>query len=250
MTHIAYIPFTFPGVPGVQCAFHHRVGAGATGPREFGNISFDVGDNPDSVRKNREEMQQRLGFNAWAELKQVHGEVFIPDAVPTSLDAPGIIEADGQATAVPGLALLIKTADCQPILLAHENGKHVAALHVGWRGNRLGFPISGVQAFCRHYGFAPQELFAVRGPSLGPERAEFVNAVAEWPEPFLKWYNPETRTMDLWGLTNAQLQQAGLLPERIFGVNTCTMSNATDFFSYRAHPASGRQASLIWITGK
>lgn len=250
MTHIAYIPFAFPGVPGVRCAFHHRVGAGAAGPKEFGNISFDVGDAPDIVLKNREALQEKLGFRAWAELKQTHGDVFIPDAVPTPLDHPGVVEADGHATDVPGLALLIKTADCQPILLAHEDGAHVAALHAGWRGNRLEFPISGVRAFCRRFGFSARELFAVRGPSLGPDRAEFVNAAREWPAPFLKWHNPETKTMDLWGLTSAQLREAGLLPERIFGIDRCTLGNPEDFFSHRGNPASGRQASLIWIEGE
>jgi len=107
--------------------------------------------------------------------------------------------------------------------------------------------IHGVQAFCRHFGFSHLELFAVRGPSLGPARAEFVNAAHEWPAPFLAWFNKETKTMDLWGLTNAQLQKAGLLPERIYGINLCTLDNQETFFSHRANSESGRQASLIWI---
>ena len=247
MKHIAYIPFSFPGVPGVRCAFQQRLGVGATGPKEFGNISLEVGDAPEVVLENRRALQRELGFSAWAELKQVHGVTFVSDAVATQFESPGVIEADGQATDVPGLALLIKTADCQPILLAHEDGAHVAALHVGWRGNRFEFPVSGVYAFCQRFGFSPQELFAVRGPSLGPTKAEFVNAATEWPEPFLKWYDPDHRTMDLWGLTRAQLQQAGILPERIFGVDQCTLTNQEKFFSYRGDSASGRQASLIWI---
>lgn len=70
----------------------------------------------------------------------MHGDtlVFEPDAV--SWEAQPTADGDGLATSRPGLGLLIKTADCQPVLLAHRSGRHIAALHAGWRGNRCNFP--------------------------------------------------------------------------------------------------------------
>jgi hypothetical protein len=142
---------------------------------------------------------------------------------------------------------MVKTADCQPVLLAHESGRFVAGLHVGWRGNKINFPAGGVRVFCEHYGLRPEELFAVRGPSLGPEQAEFVNFAQDFGPGFEPWYRPETRTMDLWALTRHQLVQAGLRPDRVHGLELCTRTREREFFSYRRDKTTGRQAGIVWI---
>jgi copper oxidase (laccase) domain-containing protein len=53
--------------------------------------------------------------------------------------------------------------------------------------------------------------------------------------------------MNLWELTRHQLAEAGLAPERIFGLDLCTKSREEDFFSYRRDKTTGRQAGIIWI---
>lgn len=247
------IRFAFPGVPGVHCAFQTRRGGISDGPWAGGNISYEVGDDPAAVAANRAALAASLDLAEWVEAKQVHGDAMIIDPEPVqlaaALAATPVAQADGLATARPGVGLVIKTADCQPILLAHESGRYVAALHAGWRGNRIGFPQSGVRAFCERYGFPPREVLAVRGPSLGPAAAEFVNFATEWGQDFARWFRSATRTMDLWTLTRHQLAAAGLLPERIFGLDLCTHALPDDFFSYRRAATTGRQASIIWMEG-
>ena len=61
------------------------------------------------------------------------------DPEPRDIGDGPSADGDGLATARPGQALIIKTADCQPILLAHKSGKYVGALHAGWRGNVQNF---------------------------------------------------------------------------------------------------------------
>ena len=78
-------------------------------------------------------------------------------------------------------------------------------------------------------------------------RKEFVNFDKEWGPQFVPWFDEESRTMDLWGLTRHQLVQAGIPARNIFGLDICTASNNDQFFSYRCARASGRQASIIWI---
>jgi len=249
---VSCIPFAFPGVPRVRCAFHTRPGGVSLGGFGGGNIAFSVEDDPAHVAANRRsllELLQPQGLNAWAELYQVHGDgmVFEPEPVAceTAVTEPG----DGMATARPGLGLLIKTADCQPILLAHKSGAYIAAMHAGWRGNRCDFPVTGVARFCERYGLEPRDLLAVRGPSLGPGNAEFINFAREWGDQYLPWFDADSKTMDLWGLTRHQLERAGLPARSIFGLDLCTASNDNQFFSYRREKRSGRQASLIWIAG-
>ncbi|MDR2054338.1 MAG: polyphenol oxidase family protein, partial [Desulfovibrio sp.] len=216
---ISHIPFAFPGLANVRCAFQTRRGGASAGSFGGGNIAFNTGDDPACVAANRASLRRVLGLDLVAELEQVHGDdmIFEPTPIPwgIALHAGAAGKGDGLATSRRGLALLIRTADCQPLLLAHRSGDYIAALHVGWRGNRRSFPVSGARRFCRQYGLDPGDVLAVRGPSLSPPRAEFVNFAAEWGPSFSRWFEPASGTMDLWGLTRAQLLEAGLAERHI-----------------------------------
>ncbi len=249
---ITGIPFSFPGLEKVQCLFQTRIGGASAGAYGGGNISYVTKDVPEAVCQNRVALQAKVG-HPFCELSQVHGDALIFEPQPTLVEAARtsagnvLPEADGQATHKAGLALMIKTADCQPILIAHKSGQYIMALHVGWRGNKIAFIESAIGRFCQHYAIVPQDLFAVRGPSLGPTVAEFVHFSQEWGQEFLPWYDTAHKTMDLWNLTRHQLQQAGVLAQHIFGLDLCTYTMREHFFSYRQEKESGRQASLIWI---
>ena len=247
---VGCIFFAFPGLPEVECAFTTRTGGFGEPPYAGANYSFDVGDDPRAVRSNREALRERLGFDSWVELNQVHGTEVHVDPVPGRLGRPGALPGDGSVTSAPGRALVVKTADCQPILLAHKSGNYVMALHVGWRGNLADLPGRGVAVFCAAYGLDPSDILAVRGPSLGPAHSEFINFDEEFGPEFARWHDAETRTVDLWSLTRHQLCAAGLRPENVFGLDLCTKSLPESFFSYRAERVTGRQAALIWIKRK
>lgn len=244
-----FIEFSPPFPTRARCVFQTRQGGVSNGPFAEGNIAFSVEDDPGHVLQNRQKLIAALGVPAWAEENQVHGDDLVLDAEATALESSGTFDADGLATTRQGLALMIKTADCQPILVGHKEDKAILALHVGWRGNRIGFIQSAIARFCRHYVLQPQDLWAVRGPSLGPARSQFVNFATEWGDEFLPWFNTQTSTLDLWGLTAHQLQEAGLAMENIFGVDICTFENPQLFFSHRRDKGrSGRQAAFIWLT--
>ncbi len=154
--------------------------------------------------------------------------------------------ADALATKQAGTGLMVKVADCQPVLLAHLSGRFIGALHVGWRGNRSGAILQWIDAFCRAYRILPRDVCAVRGPSLGPDKSEFVNFEEEWGQGFAAYLDPATQTVDLWRLTRDQLLDAGLDPARIFSLDLCTYSLSETFFSHRRSKDQGRQAGIIW----
>jgi len=238
----AVIPFAFPGIEKVRCYF-------TTG--HYGNISLEAcqGEEEHALTVDRrKDLGRLLGFSVWTELRQVHGALLLAEAALTSPEESSPLEADGLATKQPGHALLVKAADCQPILLAHVSGDYVAALHCGWRGNTLDFPAEGLAAFCLAYSLKAEEVLAVRGPSLGPGGAEFVNFDQEWPERFRPWFNQATRRMDLWSLTKEQLLKAGMRPEHIFSLDLCTaaLGGQGHLFSFRLGHAQ-RQGALIFI---
>lgn len=121
------------------------------------------------------------------------------------------------------------------------------ALHVGWRGNRNDFILEAVSKFCEKYRLNAKDLLAVRGPSLGPKEAQFVNFDTEWGATYAAWFNIQEQTLDLWELTRHQLRQAGLLQENIHGLDFCTKTMHKQYFSHRQDNQTGRQASLIWF---
>ncbi|QGY39152.1 laccase domain-containing protein [Pseudodesulfovibrio cashew] len=254
MAAIAFFPFEFVGIPGVGCAFTSRRGGLSEPPHDSANLSFDVNDEPDKVAGNRRLVFDRLELTGWCECNQVHGGVIHADPAPIAPEEHAMLEGDGMTTATPGHGLVIKTADCQPILLAHRSGRYVAGLHAGWRGNKINFPGEGVRFFCETYGLDPKDVFAVRGPSLSPAAAEFVNFETDFGPGFKQYFDPETKRADLWRMTRDQLMAAGVPEKQLFSFDLCTMGMDDTFFSYRKACASpnrdtGRQAGIIWIKG-
>ena len=247
---LSFLPFPFYGVPRVRCAFQTRAWGVSEGPYACGNIAFDVGDDPRRVSRNRREFAATLGLSAFAEVDQ-RGDALVfdpPAAPPDEFDAaPAFPCGGGMATDRRGFGLVIRTADGQPVLVTDRAGEHIAAFRVGLRESRSGFLGAGIATFCERYGLTPRDLLAVRGPSLGPQRAEFVNYDTEWGPDFAEWFDARDRTMNLWKLTRAQLAEAGLPDDQIFGLDLCTASMPDTFFSYRRDRLCGRQAGVIWI---
>ncbi|MBQ7457118.1 MAG: laccase domain-containing protein [Desulfovibrio sp.] len=241
--HLTTLAFQFPTLPHIHCCFTLKqpVEGDVFG---FGNLSYDVSDDPkrvDAARACLLAQEKAHGLKALVEVHQVHGESLLFDPVGDCATQC----ADGLATREAGLGLLIKTADCQAILFTDRVGSCLMALHVGWRANRSGFIKKAVLALTQRYGVQPKDLLAVRGPSLSPLNAEFVHFDQEWGASFAPWFDPATKTMDLWGLTRAQLVDAGLLPRHIFGIDLCTMGNP-HCYSYRREKQCGRQGGIIW----
>lgn len=230
------IQFAFPFLPKVKAVFTTAVS---------GNFSLEAGLPETETIATRKRLAKAAKIDDWVEMRQVHGDTLLVEPFGSGFSSSGLVEADGVCTERRGFALVVKTADCQPLLLAHKSGSHIAALHVGWRGNAINFPASGVKSFCDAYSLDPADILVARGPSLGPSKAEFVNYKTDWPQEFHRLINPDTKTMDLWTLTDTQLTAAGILPKNIFRLDLCTASLPGFLFSHR-NKHTARQASLIW----
>jgi YfiH family protein len=238
------LDFHFPDLPHIHCIFTTRLGGKSTGPFGEANLSLDVGDDPAHVLANRIALKEHMGVVRWQELRQVHGCEVLPDNGEDDLEGSER-QGDGLYTDAHQTALVIKTADCQPILLTDTHGRALAALHCGWRGNAANFPGHGVRAFCAAYGLDPSDVLAIRGPSLGPGQSEFRDFASTWDPMFRCYWDPTTRCINLWQLTRDQLMAAGVPGRQIFSIDLCTRSSPL-FFSYRRSVTTGRQAGIIW----
>ncbi len=78
------------------------------------------------------------------------------------------LEGDALITNVPGLLLVVRTADCLPVLFVDEARKAVGSVHCGWRGTRGRILERAVVALRESYGTDPASLLAALGPCIGP----------------------------------------------------------------------------------
>ncbi len=97
-------------------------------------------------------------------MRQLHSDIVCRlDAAPE-----GPLEGDALLTNVPGLVLVIRTADCLPVLLFDEPNRAVAAVHCGWRGTEKRILEKAVRAMGEAYGSKPAAMIAALGPCIGP----------------------------------------------------------------------------------
>jgi YfiH family protein len=148
-------------------------------------------------------------------------------------------EADGMLTDRPGLLLAIATADCVPVLLARQDGREVAALHVGWRGAHAGI-VDSFAALVRERGGDPADWLAAIGPAahaccyeVSPELIDSFQERTGLPRETIA---PSPRRLDLPAIVRWQLGQAGI--QRVAAQPECTMCRSDDggrfvYHSYR-----------------
>jgi len=197
---------------------------------------------------NRGALARRLGFDAVARVRQVHGNtvVRLDGAVETWP------EADALWTDKAGVLLGVAAADCVPILIVDPASGRIGAAHAGWQGTRVRVAQALVRALVGA-GSHSSGLVASIGPSIGPccytideTRADLVGASGQGA--YLR-RGPEGRVaFDLWSANVAQLRDLGV--ESIEVSRICTLSGGHDLWSYRGRDAEGRYGTQLGFIGR
>ncbi|MDY0360065.1 MAG: peptidoglycan editing factor PgeF [Desulforegulaceae bacterium] len=237
----------FEKINGLFHGFFFRTGGVSVPPFDSLNISFDVCDKESDVVKNRKIVLNEFGFDKMISVNQVHG---VSHYIPKPLE--GVYgehlskkkDADIIITDNPGQLLLIKTADCQPVLIADPLKKVCAAVHCGWKGLISNVVIRAIDIMIEKYGCVPKDMAAAIGPSLGACCAEFVNYRKEIPESLWK-YRVGEYNFDLKEISKQHLIKTGLEEKNIWIDENCTKCRQDLYFSYRNNKITGRQASVI-----
>jgi polyphenol oxidase len=188
-------------------------------------------------------------------LRQVHGKT-VAKAERGLNEEWARPEADAVTSHDPSVALVVRVADCAPILLADRRSGAVAAVHAGWRSTMQRIAPAAIDAMRERYRTNPADLIAAIGPSLGTccgEMGEEVvesfrraghseDAIARW---FVRSYS-ERPHFDLWRANREQLEEAGVPGDAIHVAGLCTRTYPDVFHSYRAAgSAVGRMAAVI-----
>jgi YfiH family protein len=150
------------------------------------NVSYSVGDTRENVDENIRRISTAVGsqpadlFSAY----QVHGRavtIVEPDTV-----AEPRPRCDVLATSSPRRTLMLRYADCTPVLLADPKRRVVAAVHAGWRGSAVRAAGAAVEALVEVFGSRPADIVAGIGPAIGPccyvVGQDVVDAFSDRPE--------------------------------------------------------------------
>lgn len=186
-------------------------------------------------------------------LHQVHGRRVV---VATANDAAERPEADAIISDDPSLALVVRVADCAPILIADRRRGVVAAVHAGWRSTMQRIVVDAVRALEHAYRTHAADLVVGIGPSLGAGCGEMGEEVIDAfrreghdDASIDRWFvrQPGLRPhFDLWQANRDQLEEAGVQPDAIHVSGLCSRTHPDVFHSYRAAgQGAGRMAAVI-----
>jgi purine-nucleoside/S-methyl-5'-thioadenosine phosphorylase / adenosine deaminase len=233
---------------GLTHAIACRDGGFSQAPFDGFNLSLGVGDNPETVAANRDRLLDRTGGGIHVYTRQNHGlSIRVISRSARECDEAIRTEpapADALITNVPGIRLLIQTADCQAVMLFDPFRGVVANIHSGWRGSVTDILGHTVLRMVDEFGCDPGQMLAAIGPSLGPCCAEFINYKNEIPR--LLWpFRVGPHHFDFWRISRHQLISAGIEEANVHASGICTRCNPHLFFSYRAERKTGRFAALI-----
>jgi YfiH family protein len=244
---------------GVPYAFSTRLGGVSAAPFDslnLGNPSgCDAQDDWERVYENYALLQAAIGCATRERLwvHQVHGG----DVVPVRAGKPfeSGVKADAMTSDDPDRVIAVRVADCVPILIATQDGRHVAAIHAGWRGIVANVIGASVEQLRRRSG--ANSFVAAIGPCIGFDAFEVGPEVLAEFERVLGAAAPIRRTedgkgrVDLRRAASMQLLLSGLRDEQIDSTDRCTYRDADEFFSHRRdRGVTGRMAALIAPRGR
>ncbi len=249
----------------VEVAFTDRHGGVSTGPAGSLNLAVPRGDDAGEIGANLDRVAHAFarGYDdpqapfdlpvgvpvpVVVGMQQVHGadvHVVTEDALRGAGEPAA---ADGLVTAVPGVVLLVRVADCAPVLLADVEQHVVAAVHAGRPGLASGVVPRAVEVLREH---GAGRLTAWIGPHVcgrcyevpDTMRADVAGRV---PEAFAEtsWGTP---SLDLGAGLRAQLAAADVTVADLGAGWSCTRENE-DLYSYRRQgQGAGRFAGLVWV---
>ena len=233
----------------VDIAFTDRHGGTSGGPYASLNLGGAT-DAPSDVAENTRRVLDAFAptaeRSALVRMRQVHGaDVQVVDRDYLTRSAGAVPTVDAAVTALPDVVLMVRAADCVPVLVADVARGVVGAAHAGRVGMVAGVVANTIAAM-RDLG--ARDLTAWIGPHVcgrcyevpAQMRAEVSEDV---PEAFAQttWGTPG---LDVGAGVAAQLRRAGA---DVVELSRCTLEDQ-DLFSYRRQGReSGRLAGLIRV---
>lgn len=206
----------------------------------FTDASVDL-QEADGIAAALDELTGAIGASV-ARASQVHGD----DVVTVEDDGDGAVPvADGLVTTRRGTALMVRVADCVPVLLADASAGVVGAAHAGRRGVELDVVTRTVE---RMRALGAADIHAWVGPHICGGCYEVPAAMRDEVAALV----PETYAETTWGTPSLDLgagvaAQLAAADVAVTVVGRCTREDARLHSYRRDGQESGRIAGLVWL---
>jgi hypothetical protein len=242
-------------------AISTRRGGLSSGPYSTLNLGLDTGDDTETVLKNYAAVSSALEFELplLVAARQVHGTqvVFIGKEYTGRRHSPlvpPLAGYDALVTREPDITLIVRVADCVPIILFDPVQQAAAVVHAGWRGTLAGVAEQTVKELVERCHSVPEHILAGIGPSIGPcccEVQEQVATLFRSKSPQTAYCIQETGNklfLNLWEANRLQLVAQGIPAGNIEVAQLCTVCCPDLFFSYRREQGeTGRFGAFVGL---
>jgi YfiH family protein len=240
--HNDLIYYTFASLEGFHELAHGvttRHGGVSTGQYSTLNLTKAVGDDSEAVEENLRRVANAMGFERRDLVSPTQRHTANVHRVGAG-DRGSICDScDTLITDAPGVPILLRFADCTPILIYDPAHRAFAVVHSGWRGTMQAAARTAVEALTATYGSQPADMVAGVGPSIGPCCYEVGEDVVDAARAAfgetdgLLAAGPKGRYhFDLWAANRRWLEEAGV--GQIEVGELCTACRVDEFYSHRA----------------
>lgn len=230
------------------------------------NVAKGHGDDAETVKENIGILARAVSGGTMDESRvicapQIHSaniRYVTGEDAGTGVTLPAGQSGDGFFTDQPGILLMVRVADCVPILFTAQRADGtplVAAVHAGWRGTVAGIAPKAVEKLIS-IGAMPASVRAAIGPCIHDccfeVQNDFVTAVTDargtdFAARHVREKNGK-RFADIVGMNAELLRAAGLTDAQIDVSPYCTACDPALFHSHRATKGlRGAMGALIGI---
>jgi len=223
---------------GLRHAIFTRHGGVSQPPWNTLNVGRAVGDSPTAVEENHRRICAEMDIRREdiVTAYQVGGaHVGLVDASHRGQVTPA---TDALITTTPGVPLMLRFADCLPILLYDPARRALGLVHAGWRGTVARVAQQAVQVMVATFGSRPEDLIAGIGPGIGPccyrvgdDVMSAIRAAFPQGNGLLTRQPDGSHHLDLWAANAWQLREMGVRIVEVAGL--CTACHTDEFFSHR-----------------
>jgi polyphenol oxidase len=210
----------------------------------FTDASLDLQDQKDRFAASLAVVVEATGV-PFARLRQVHGDEVVQVVDPPSGSRDDVPDADALVTTRRGLGLMVRVADCVPVLLADPEAGVIGAVHAG----RLGMTLDVVGRTVDRMRTLGADR--VRG-WIGPHVCGRCYEVPEAMRSVVAAVVPAAMSETSWGTPALELgagveSQLAAVGVSVTHVGRCTLEDE-QLHSYRRDGGdAGRFAGLVWI---
>jgi YfiH family protein len=221
----------------VDLAFTDRYDGVSAVPFDSLNLALVGDDDPDAVRRNLDLLLDDFAPGAdLADMEQVHGaDVVVAEGPRQKCDALVSDRAD--------VVLMVRVADCVPVLLADPRAGVIGAAHAGRKGVAAGVVSACVE---RMGQLGAHAITAWVGPHICGRcyevPAELQQEVADVEPVTASTTSWGTPGLDIGAGVTAQLDRLGI---QVHDVSRCTLESPAHYSHRRDGARAGRFAGLV-----